>query len=411
MKRNKVVICVIALLIGTVMLFANGSKEQTNTVNVDNKESQKKIQLLLTYPKEKAVLYQCLDDFSKESGIELEILYMPLEESRKQISIMVASNSLPDVMDVDNPDTATYAQMGILADISNKVNADIDTAKYYQGSLNQSVYEGKYYGLPFTTNNLCMYYNKDLFEKAGIEKAPETWAEVLEACQKLSAIGVYGFSVAGGQTTDTTFQMWPFLWGSGVDYKNIESKSTIDCLNFYKSLVDNQYMSKEVVNYNAGDNANQFIAGKVAMIIDGPWRLNSIKKGATFDYEIVKVPSGPAGFNTVLGGHNFVITNGKNIDAAWEFVKYMNRPDVMLKYSEAENYIPARKDVCDSSEYFKSAPIHTFVEMAEYAHAMPTKNYNKISDALIEMFQSVVLGAKSPEVAAKDAKSVIDTLI
>ena len=88
-------------------------------------------------------------------------------------------------------------------------------------------------------------------------------------------------------------------------------------------------------------------------------------------------------------------------------MKYMNRPEVMVKYSEAENYIPSRKDVAAGSEYFGQEPISTFVEMQEYAVAMPVENYNKISDILIEMWQSVVLGAKDPEQAAKDAGASI----
>ena len=79
----------------------------------------------------------------------------------------------------------------------------------------------------------------------------------------------------------------------------------------------------------------------------------------------------------------------------------------MVKYSEAENYIPSRKDVAAESEYFAKEPIRTFVEMQDYAVAMPVENYNKISDILIEMWQSVVLGAKDPEQAAKDAGASI----
>jgi multiple sugar transport system substrate-binding protein len=388
----------------------SASTEGTQTQDSAAGAEGKKISLLLTYPKEKTVLYQTIEDFTKETGIEVEIQYMPLEESRKQINVMVASDSLPDVMDVDNTDTAAYAKMGILADITDRVNSEIEVDQYYQGALGQSVYEGKYYGLPFTSNNLCMYYNKDLFAQAGIENAPQTWDEVLTAAEKLAAIGVNAFGVAGGQTTDTSFQMWPFVWGAGSDWAKIDSPETVDMLNFYKKLVDNKYMSTEVVNYNAGDNANQFIAQKTAMIIDGPWRLNSIKADATFEFGVAKVPEGPNGFKTVLGGHNFAIANNDNVDASWEFVKYMNRPDVMVKYSEAENYIPSRKDVAAESEYFSTEPISTFVEMAEYAQPMPIENYNKISDAIIEMWQSVVLGAKSPEDAAKDAGATISAL-
>ena len=381
-----------------------GREESTEQAAASQNGGDQKITLLLTYPKEKAVLYQCIEDFTAETGIQVEIQYMPLADSRKQINIMVASDSLPDVMDVDNTDTATYAKMGILADITDHVNSELELDQYYSSILGQNQYEGRYYGLPFTSNNLCLYYNQELLDKAGVTEVPASWDEVLEACGKLK---VNGFGVAGSQTTDTTFQMWPFIWGSGSDVDHIDSPETVETLKFYETMVENQYMSTEVVNYNSGDNANQFIAGKTAMIVDGPWRLSSIQADAGFEFGVAKIPEGNAGFKTVLGGHNFAISNTGNVDLSWEFVKYMNRPEVMVKYSEAENYIPSRKDVAAESEYFAKEPIRTFVEMQDYAVAMPVENYNKISDILIEMWQSVVLGAKDPEQAAKDAGASI----
>ena len=366
-----------------------------------------KISLLLTYPKEKEVLYQCIEDFTTETGIEVEIQYMPLEDSRKQINVMVASDSLPDVMDVDNTDTATYARMGILADLTERVESEIETDQYYEGTLKQQMVDDKYYGLPFTANNLCTYYNKDLLTQAGVEEVPQSWEEVINACEKLKELGVNGFGVAGSQTTDTSFQMWPFIWGAGVDWENLDSDATVKMLDFYKTLVDNEYMSTEAVNYNAGDNANQFTAGKTAMIIDGPWRLRSIQSDAGFEWGVAKVPAGPAGFSTVLGGHNFAVVNNDNTDASWKFIKYMNSPEVMGKYSEAENYIPSRKDVADSLEYFKTEPISTFVEMMEVAQPMPKENYNKVSDVIIQMWQSVVLGKADPQSAATTAAESI----
>ena len=384
-----------------------GREESTEQAAASQNGGDQKITLLLTYPKEKAVLYQCIEDFTAETGIQVEIQYMPLADSRKQINIMVASDSLPDVMDVDNTDTATYAKMGILADITDHVNSELELDQYYSSILGQNQYEGRYYGLPFTSNNLCLYYNQELLDKAGVTEVPASWDEVLEACGKLKEIGVNGFGVAGSQTTDTTFQMWPFIWGSGSDVDHIDSPETVETLKFYETMVENQYMSTEVVNYNSGDNANQFIAGKTAMIVDGPWHLSSIQADAGFEFGVAKIPEGNAGFKTVLGGHNFAISNTGNVDLSWEFVKYMNRPEVMVKYSEAENYIPSRKDVAAESEYFAKEPIRTFVEMQDYAVAMPVENYNKISDILIEMWQSVVLGAKDPEQAAKDAGASI----
>lgn len=206
-------------------------EESTGQTDASQTEGDKKITLLLTYPKEKTVLYQCIEDFTAETGIQVEIQYMPLADSRKQINIMVASDSLPDVMDVDNTDTATYAKMGILADITDRVNSELELDQYYDSILGQNQYEGKYYGLPFTSNNLCLYYNKELLDKAGVTEVPATWDGLLEACGKLKSTGVNGFGVAGSQTTDTTFQMWPFIWGQDRMWTVLIRLRPLRCLN------------------------------------------------------------------------------------------------------------------------------------------------------------------------------------
>lgn len=392
----------------------NGSAENTDSGKESSEKGSegKSISLLLTYSEEKTELYQCIDDFTAETGIEVEVQYMPLEDSRKQISVMVASNSLPDVMDVDNTDTQTYAEMGILADLTDRVESEIETDQYYEGVLESQQIDGKYYGLPFTANNLCLFYNKELLNQAGVTEVPTTWDELLAACEKIKAIGANGFGVAGNQSTDTSFQMWPFIWGAGADENSLDSEQTVEMLEFYQALIDNGYMSTEVVNYASGDNANQFTAGNTAMIIDGPWRLSSIESDASFEYGVASVPVKEEGNDkvTVLGGHNFAITDNDNVDASWEFVKYMNKPEVMQKYSEAENYIPSRRDVCESSEYFKSDILSTFVDAMEYAKPMPKDNYNNVSDILVQMWQKVILGEASPEDAAKAAGEAVKAL-
>lgn len=383
---------------------------ETNVTETADADSAQSISFLITYSSDKEVMYQCISDFTTETGIQVEIQYLPLAEARNQISIMTASDSLPDVMDVDNTDTANYAQMGILADLTSRVTSEIEMDQYYEGVLNNSMWDGKYYGLPFTANDLALYCNMDLLNQAGVDAIPTTWDEMLDACAKLKQIGVTGFGIAANQSTDTSFQMWPVLWSQGVDYTDLGSQNTIDALNFYKSMAENGYMTTEAIQYASGDNANQFIAGNIAMIIDGPWRLRSVESGVDFNFKVASIPAGSAGQITVLGGHNFAITEGGNVDAAWEFVKYMNSPAVMQKYYEAENYIPARKDVCEASEYFKGENLAPFVNSMASAQAMPKANYNSVSDILVEMLQSVMLGVSTPEEAAATAKTQFDAL-
>ena len=404
---KKFIVLMLCLLVAAGSVFASGSSEAASA-----EENSNTVKVLLTYPSDKKVLYSCFDDFTAETGIDVEIIYMPLADSRKQISIMVAGNDLPDVLDVDNPDIANYAQMGILADITDRVNSEIEIDQYYPATLATCQYDGKYHGLPFTSNNLGILYNTDLFAQAGIEKFPETWDEFLETCAQLKAAGIQPFSVSGMQHSDTTFQMWPFLWTAGVDYTKINSPETIKVLNFYKTLVDNGYLPKDVVQNDANANGSLFVSGRVAMVVDGPWRISAIRNGnPDLNFAVAPIPDGGNGVVTALGGHNFAVTNGNNVDNAWEFVKFMNRPDIMAKYSEAENYIPSRRDVCESTEYFQQDPIRIFAENEANARQLPTKNYSKLSEQINLMWQSVVLGTKTPEQAAADAEAAIAPLL
>lgn len=366
------------------------------------------VEFLLTYPKEKTVLYQSLDEFQTKTGIKLKIQYMPLQDAQKQINIMVAGNNLPDVLDIDAMNTASYVAMGILADITDRVKAEIQVDKYYEAPMKFSQYNGKYFALPFTTNDLALFYNKDMFKDEGIAAPPKTWDELFSASEKLSKPGVFGLAMAGNKSFDTTFHFCPIMWQAGSNFDKLDSPETVKALNFYKTLIDKKQMSVEMANWSSSDSANQFIAGKAAMLIDGPWRLGNVNSGAKFNWDVAMLPEGPAGKFTCLGGHNVVVVKKDKIDNAWALVKYLNDPDVMLKFSKAENYIPARKDITDGDKHFQEGPMKVFADMEQFARARgPLVKFPKLDMVLQEMVQSVVLGQKTPEQAARDAGAAV----
>lgn len=412
MKRRKKALASI-LTFAMVMTGGISSLAAEEDFTPSTEFAGKTLKVLLTYSKEKTVLYECLDEFSEKTGIGLDIQYMPLGDIRKQINIMVTGNSLPDVMDVDGTDTYAYAKMGILADITDKVTGELDTSQYYEDVLSFSEMDGAYYGLPFTSSNLCLYYNEDLLNEAGIENPPTTWDELKEDCAKLKELGVYGFAASAGQNTDTPFHFMPFLWqagGESGEETDLGSEAAQKALTFYKELLDEGYMPKEIASYNAADIANQFTAGNIAMMIDGTWRLASVEKDADFTFNTAVLPAGDGGTASILGGHNFAVVDNDNVDMSWEFIKFMNSPEIMAKYSQAENYIPARRDVAENTEYFQNGPISNFITMAANAKRKPIENFSKLNDIMIEEVQSVVIGSKTPEQSAQDAGAAQNAL-
>ncbi|MCL1883754.1 MAG: extracellular solute-binding protein [Defluviitaleaceae bacterium] len=369
-------------------------------------DEERVITFLLTHPIEREGIWSSLDMFTQETGIVVDVINVPLGESRTQIPIWALGGELPDVLNIDNTDTFNWAQMGFIADLTDLVERDVELGYFFDSVLENQLFNDRFYSMPFYANNLAMYYNREIFDAVGVD-VPRTLDEVLEIAPAISAAGYSVFGIAAGSTTDTTFQQWPFIWGSGADWTNLNSPGNIGQLTFFQTLVQNGWMSAEVTTYNAGDNANQFAAGHVAMIVDGPWRLPMIIDNASFEWGVTMIPEGAAGHSTVLGGHNLAISNTANRELAWELVMFFNRPDIMLRFCEIDNYVPARWDVAEASEILNTHPMGGFVGMMDYAIPMPKENYMDISDAIIRMLQSVLLGQASPEDAAAEAAATI----
>jgi len=379
-----------------------------DTVNV-TEDGERVITFLLTHPIEREGIWSSLDMFTEETGIIVEVINVPLGESRTQIPTWAMGGTLPDVLNIDNTDTFNWAQMGFIADLSDLVERDVELEFFFESVLENQLFEDRFYSMPFYANNLAMYYNREIFDAVGVE-LPTTLDEVLAIAPAISAAGYDVFGIAAGSTTDTTFQQWPFIWGSGADWTDLDSPQNIGQLTFFQTLVENGWMSVEVTTYNAGDNANQFTAGHVAMIVDGPWRLPTIVENASFEWGVTMIPEGAGGFSTVLGGHNLAISTTADRELAWELVMFFNRPDIMQRFCEIDNYVPARWDVAAASQVMNSHPMSGFVGMMDYAVPMPKENYMEISDAIIRMLQSVLLGQATPAEAASEAAASIELI-
>lgn len=127
---------------------------------------------------------------ASQTAYKVTAKYVPFADFKKQLSIGAVAEALPDMVILDSPDHASYASMGIFADITGK----IDVSSYFEGPVDSCTYDGKLYGVPFGVNCLAMFYNKDMLDEAGIE-VPTTWSELKDAAVKLSDGSRYGFGV------------------------------------------------------------------------------------------------------------------------------------------------------------------------------------------------------------------------
>ena len=342
----------------------------------------------------------------QQTAIKVEAKYVPFADFKKQLSIGASAGELPDLVILDNPDHASYAAMGVFADITDK----FDVSTYYPGPVNSCTLDGKLYGVPFGSNDLVLFYNEDMLAAAGCE-VPTTWDELIDVAKKTTKDGVYGFAHSSVQNEEGTFNFLPWVWSTGATSYEIDSEGGIKAMNLVQTLVNDGSFPKEAINWTQGDTMNQFSAGNLAMMINGTWQIPTMRENIKdFGWNVAAIPQ-DAVQASGLGGENYAVIAGGNEDAAVAFLKYATSGETCLYMMEHMGYISSDSTLAEGQ--FDGDPVYqVFVDEMQYAGARgPLPEWPDISDAISLAFNKVITGESTPEDAAKEAQATIDSII
>lgn len=316
-----------------------------------------------------------------------------------------SSKSLPDVLMLDNPDIQQIAQTGALAPLND---FGIDAKGYAPGPIAAATYQGKLYGLQPGANTLAIFYNKDDLKKAGV-KPPKTWAQLKSAAKKLTVGKRYGFAFNATADYEGAWQFLPPMWTNGGDETNLTSPQVAGALQLWKDLVDSGSASKSVVNWAQSDVNDQFIAGKAAMMLNGPWQIPSLDK-AKINYGVVPFPINKPGQTSVapLGGEAWTVpqTGDKTkMGKAAELVKCMNSDANQLLRGKQGGVVPTKLAL--AAQFKKEDPeMAGFVDPVAHARARTGKLGPKWPDTAKIIYtgmQQVLTGQASPQDAMAKA--------
>lgn len=314
---------------------------------------------------------------------------------------------VPDVAVVDVVDNQNFASLGMLKDLSND---GINKSDFFEGPWSSVVYEGKTYGIPLNSNNLALYYNKQMLKDAGVE-VPTDWASLKDVAKKTTKGDVKGIAISAVKSESATFQILPFVWQTGGDLKDYAT-SGATALAYLRGLIDDGSMSEAVSNYTQEDARTQFITGKSAMMINGPWELATLTKDAQFDWDVAPLPKDKRAA-TSMGGENVVVMNGaKQSDAAVKLAKFLTSAEGAKIYCDGSGQLSSRPDLQGKLKLSNDAKLKVFESQLADAHARAYgKDYPKISEAIQLSMQEALTGASTPEAAAKKAADSINPLL
>ncbi|WP_217209589.1 sugar ABC transporter substrate-binding protein [Streptomyces sp. AC550_RSS872] len=348
----------------------------------------------------------------KSAGVKVEHTSVPGASLVPKVLQQASSRTLPDLLMVDNPDLQQIAQTGALTPLDQY---GIDSSGFAEGILSAGTYKGKVYGLAPTVSTIALFYNKDMLAEAGVA-VPRTWDELKAAAAKLTRPGRYGVAVSAPATPESTWQYLPFLWSNGGTEKQLDTPQAAQALQLWVDLVKSGSMSKSVLNWTQADLHDQFLAGKTAMMVNGPWRIHALNKDKNLHWGVAPIPVPRAGQTPVtpLGGEVWTVPQSdskERQEKAAQVLACLNDSTNQLALAEQYLTVPSRTTV--AAQYAEQVPsMAAFVKSVEGARARTSElgvRWPKAATGMYTAIQSALTGEQTPEEALKDAQRIATT--
>jgi multiple sugar transport system substrate-binding protein len=373
-------------------------------------------------PAEDSLVQQNLQNFEKLHP-NIKVVWSPITgDYPTKMRANVASNTVPDVFYLQPSMSSEYISAGKLLNLSPYMARDgVKASDYYSALINPFVCSsGQVYGLPKDWNSLGVFYNKQMFQAAGLPlpSANWTWSDLQNDAQKLTKNPGTPNSVYGIVLTADLSRWGAFLYEDGGTVLNkdgsqatFNNQAAVNALQFYDSFFKNNTGALPTTvgtPYN-GDSLGK---GRAAMTIEGGWLIPYLASTyPNLQYGIAPIPMAPNGTRADLTFTNAwsAYSGTKYPEAAWELIKYMTGATVQQSQLNAGFALPTLKSLANAP-YFTSHPdFKVLFNAAPYSYA----DYYGSQDATIHTdvgnaIDAVLLNKQTPQAALNDAATRVN---
>ncbi len=319
-----------------------------------------------------------LDEFEKiNPHIKVKMQQLNWRDGLDKIITSIATGITFDVCELGSTWVAYFASNELLYDISDYIRNH--QKEFFYDVLTNLKWKDKYYSAPWVAGTRVLYYNKQIFARAGIdpEAPPTDWNELEQYVFKIASKcpDVYPFALPVGENYTPWQTFLPFLWSAGGSLFNpmtnevtINSKTNIDTLDFYKKIGRYSLLTRQAhIDRN-------FSLGKVAMIISGGWNLGLIPRlNPRLKFGVSTVPGYNKNSVSFLGGEVLgIYKRSRNIEDSKLLIDYLISPEVQMKITKiVPSFIPTSKE-CLNDPYFLSLPYkNIFIDQIKTSMSPP----------------------------------------
>lgn len=323
-------------------------------------------------PAEKEAYDTLVAAFSKKyPQINVKIVHIPSGGAfQTRLAADMAAGSPPDVFLLNYRQYAKYADAKAIEPLDSYVAQSklIKLGDYYPEALKAFYFNKQLMGIPQNISSLVVYYNKNLFDKAGIAypKSTWTWDDFLKTAKALTkdTDGDGQLDQFGLGTEASVFRVTPFIWqnkGDLVDNPDSPSKLTLDSPASKEALqwfIDLQVRHKVVPNRvleKAHSSEDRFLDGTLAMFLNSRKGVPTYRDIKDFDWDVAPLPTGKAQANLLHSDGFFMAAASKNKPAAWAFIEWANSPEGQTILAKTGRTVPSLKAVANSAAFLDAS--------------------------------------------------------
>lgn len=339
----------------------------------------------------------------------------------------VAGDSTPDVMFMQSSDYRMFASRGVLTEVTDKFSEEFSLDDFVDSARQIMEIDGHVFGIQSCIVTPVLYYNKDIFDAAGIPypSASEAmqWEDFRQLCIQLTTDDVYG--CYGQEVVSTSLNA--FLQSNGAamytDDMNtctVNSPEAIEVLNAIRDLriVDNAAPDATTLE-NIGMSANQMLqTGRVAMLIDGSWALQELAS-IGFPVDMAPIPYFKTPTNIAQAHLHCISARSPHQDESWEFLKFLSGMNYQGALVKSGLWMPNRISMYEDAavnEWFDPAVHGSYKQMLGYfkdakVQVSALQKSSQCSDILTEETDKFFKDGQATEATVENLQTRINEVL
>jgi multiple sugar transport system substrate-binding protein len=329
-----------------------------------------------------------VDAYNASHKNQVELTPIPTDNYAQKIATAAGGKSLPDLFAADVIFAPNYTSKHLFLDITARIDALPFKDSLAPAHIKLGTYQGKKYAVPHTLDLSVIFWNKDLYTKAGLdpEKGPTTLKELAEHAKKIQALGgdIAGTTEAGNCGGCGVFTLWPSVWAAGGDVMNAEgTQGTLDTpqvkavMSIWRQLYADGIAEPGSKDEQGPTWVGRFQSGKVG-VAPMPSTTLAMMEGAGLKVGVIPIPGPDGGQSTFVGGDVLGISaTSEHAEAAWDFLAWSLSEAAQVEVLAKHKDLIARTDLAENKYSAADPRVVTTLKVIAQGRTPFALNFNQ----------------------------------